>query len=930
MVKDMVDVSTAAAIAGLVPSAIQGGRFALRLFRQSGTFDLRWIDLGGEYLLTADDVDDFEQFARNRDTRGLLGALACTLLLPESEIKTQSLSQLKDLFLNLCRIHRVTSSASWIDHAPLLWAKVEDIYSHATPTDAILADAAVEFENFLRTPLGHSAQPDGVSSEAHFVERLSNLCSDIQRVAGAMDASEQVKASLARLPMPPIITYKATDHTPTFGDLYVDRTLLDEESGVSIEGVQLGAKGGPFRTVLRGMPGAGKSTFVRYLRRLQADDAAGHPVLLVTVRNYFAVTKNQSLVEYLAQEIRSALSITMEEDQLRDVLTLGLAVVVFDGLDEITDISPRIEMVERIVAFATEYPTVSILVTTRSIGYERAPLPNTIFNTVVLDEYSAAQSREYVARWFRFVGKPDLAADFELDSATVRDLRSNPLLLSLLCILYVARGAIPRRRRDIYAQCADLLFHLWDSHRQIDQPEELHANGDRIMQEIARWVYSSAKAKGGLSERVIAKTIGGYLRDTAGVEDGEARRRASEFLDFCANRAWLLSVVGSEHGERIFGFTHRTFFEYFAAEAMSRLTRDSASNAQTLIEAYTQDATSVLPELLLQSYDERVDRGAELTFREVCMLTEDATLILRLMDVSGLPNSTRAVGFDRVLDTWIRNREMSRRTFEALLTLNTDAREQFVRDYLHGGNSAAVDLFLGGWVSLENDNSTDRYHNAWNEVVDAIARSHEPDPQSWYFDSVRAWQWSKGLAALPDLSPGMHVVQGAWRPCFGALWYGIESTMGEAPEMLVGLSALFDAVSWRSRHRSTLRANHARAFVELVVDRTEHRGVVSLVSNVRGSRGCYLYLAALIYEATEHNLAERDGIEVILPQYMRTWWSQRRLAAVEEEPSHLALPKALEALPAWASGWARGDFSFIRETAVYRDFDFEDDDWRDE
>ncbi|MEJ1230500.1 MAG: hypothetical protein WDM88_07605 [Galbitalea sp.] len=185
----------------------------------------------------------------------------------------------------------------------------------------------------------------------------------------------------------------------------------------------------------------------------------------------------------------------------------------------------------------------SILVTSRSIGYERAPLPSTTFRTFVLDQYVPGQATEYVSRWFTFIDRQDLIVEFERESRTVADLKSNPLMLSLLCVLYRERGSIPRRRRDIYADCADLLFHTWDSHRHIDQPEELHANGDRIMQEIASWVYKSQAAQNGLPESVIQKSIGIYLRDVVGVEDGEARRRAGEFLEFCATRAWLLGAT---------------------------------------------------------------------------------------------------------------------------------------------------------------------------------------------------------------------------------------------------------------------------------------------------------------------------------------------------------------------------------------------------
>ena len=52
----------------------------------------------------------------------------------------------------------------------------------------------------------------------------------------------------------------------------------------------------------------------------------------------------------------------------------GLALVVFDGLDEIFDTAVREQVIRQIEAFAGRYPQVRVLVTTRVVGYRRATL----------------------------------------------------------------------------------------------------------------------------------------------------------------------------------------------------------------------------------------------------------------------------------------------------------------------------------------------------------------------------------------------------------------------------------------------------------------------------------------------------------------------------------------------------------------------------
>jgi hypothetical protein len=45
---------------------------------------------------------------------------------------------------------------------------------------------------------------------------------------------------------------------------------------------------------------------------------------------------------------------------------------------------------------------------------------------------------------------------------------------------------------------------------------------------------------------------------------------ADQFLEFCTGRAWILTDVGSRSNEPIYGFSHRTFLEFFAAEYLVR------------------------------------------------------------------------------------------------------------------------------------------------------------------------------------------------------------------------------------------------------------------------------------------------------------------------------------------------------------------------
>jgi len=894
---------------------------ALRRLRLLGTFDLRWLELNDEKGFTATDVDDLEKFLAQRETRALLSVLAMTLLLPTSTSRNDSLDTVRDFFLNACQRWKADHrTAKWFDRRDALWQTLVRLYDRATPAGQSLSDAAIEYEDFLRTPLGRvQAEPGAAPAQTRYIERLSELCSDISRVTDAVTIAEQIKSSLAASPAPPIITYTSIAKPATFADLYVARTLEEKETGAKVEGRRLGAGGAPYRAVVHGAPGAGKSTFVRNLRRELAEDSDGQPALLLTARSYFPAADHQPILEHLAAGIRTSLSLELSDTQLRDILTLGQAVVIVDGLDEVTDINQRIELVQRISAFAAEFPATSLLVTSRSVGYERAPLPKQSFDTFVLDEYSEEQSREYVQRWFTYIERPDLPPDFQRESESVADLKKNPLLLSLLCVLYRERGSIPRRRRDIYAQCADLLFHTWDSHRHINQPEELHANGDRIMQEIARWVYNSQKAQNGLPESVIKKTIGNYLRDAVGVEEAEARRRAGEFLEFCADRAWLLGSAGTEYGERVFTFTHRTFFEYFTAEAFSRMSGEPASIAETLVTAHKRDATSVLPELLLQAIDEKLDRGAAMTFAKVCEMTDDESLILRLMEGVPLPSQTRARGFDRVLMLWWEKKHISPATFHALLSLNVDARNQFVRDYLQKDEYGARRLFLGAWASIDLDGGADRFSTTWREQVDSLARNDVIDERdwltgnrAWYYTALEAWLWRTSRGSMPEVRPtALFTTRGAYGACVGTLWLGLElATARPASQETPDLSTLFDTVVSHARKpHAQLASEQTRRFADTVIDRIESDGFPTAGTLTGDERNAFLYACCILFEATWYDTETHHRLLQLLPPLAKELWIRREESGTSDRRS-LTSPPLPTDYPRWLTQWAEGKRAF--------------------
>jgi predicted NACHT family NTPase len=126
--------------------------------------------------------------------------------------------------------------------------------------------------------------------------------------------------------------------------------------------------------------------------------------------------------------------------------------VIFDGLDELLDTSRRRDVSDRVEQFCSAYPLTRVLITSRVVGYEEASLDNEQFSCYRLGGFGEVEVTEYADKWFAVQDNftPAEAENesraFLAESTGASDLRCNPLMLSLMCILYRGAGSLPLAR----------------------------------------------------------------------------------------------------------------------------------------------------------------------------------------------------------------------------------------------------------------------------------------------------------------------------------------------------------------------------------------------------------------------------------------------------------------------------------------------------
>jgi hypothetical protein len=414
--------------------------------------------------------------------------------------------------------------------------------------------------------------------------------------------------------------------------VYIPARLLKDGSKLSVSHTEAIID----RTVVVGDPGAGKTTLTthlaysilagrdkRYKQILDGIAVRFEPSTLpfvITLRDFSTKESAGRFEENIIDGLKARFHSAAPKGAIEYLLLAGRACVIFDGLDELLDTSLRRRITQSIEGFAASYPNVRIMVTSRIVGYDQAPLDPDTFTVYAIEPFTDKDVDAYSRAWFtleKWTSEPGNPHErhkaFMQTSRAVADLRTNPLLLALLCNLYKATGYqdLPRSRPAVLEKCALMLFDRWDRHRSIGT-----VDFERDFQPVVAWLafamFSDQAFARGAPEAKLIRLAVEFLFPARMESEDHAIVFARSLLDHCRGRAWVLTDVGTTAaGEPIYQFTHRTFMEYYAALHIFRRNRTPEGVYKALRDQIASAEWGLVPILAVQIMSRWLDNAAD-------------------------------------------------------------------------------------------------------------------------------------------------------------------------------------------------------------------------------------------------------------------------------------------------------------------------------
>ncbi|WP_414582976.1 NACHT domain-containing protein [Scytonema sp. PCC 10023] len=334
------------------------------------------------------------------------------------------------------------------------------------------------------------------------------------------------------------------------------------------------------KLIVLGKPGAGKTTFLKYIA-IQSNQGHFLPNLVpifVSLRDFVETPDEPNLLEYIGQQF-SECGVTSAE--IHEVLSHKAALVLLDGLDEVKQEHYQ-RVLREIRELCGKFYDNHFIMTCRIAACEYT---FDKFTEVELADFDKEQISIFATNWFR--NKSAKASDFIKrleNNQRIQELAVNPLLLTLLCLVFEESGDLPANRSELYKEGLEVFLKKWDAKRGIQRDQVYKQLSPQRKKDLLSKIALTTFEQGNylFHQREVENYIAEYICDLPNAEtDPEALQLDSEAV---------LRSIETQHGllveraKSIYSFSHLTFHEYFTAREIVLRSHPLEQALQRLIQ----------------------------------------------------------------------------------------------------------------------------------------------------------------------------------------------------------------------------------------------------------------------------------------------------------------------------------------------------------
>jgi len=409
-------------------------------------------------------------------------------------------------------------------------------------------------------------------SEALQTERYRQVAIALSDFAQYLDAVCQASAAL-ELPAPIRSAFESDLQRFPAEGLYsfqeYARGDLERARGRSISYRAILQEAPKTPMLMVGESGIGKTSLLQQILLDKARTCLEHrsdvvPVL-VKLGQY---SRSRSVLELISEALISK-GTSIAPSQLPSLLRDGRFIILFDAFDEVFE--PSVPEVEREVqSLMDNYPKCKIVITTRHFRLPRL----TPIRRYELQPLSH-QKIEAFARMY--LGSDCRAFLDEIARKGLVRVASNTLLLTLLILLYLREGKLPRSRGQILQAVVDRVCD-WDQHKaERFMPSLPWKIREELLTQLAFSSLSSGKSYA-LDKQSVEMTLAEVLSGLENRRQVPLGLTLDQVLNSLAATGFILRT------DEGIVFWHRAFVEHFAAAEIARRLESAPDLLEELIK----------------------------------------------------------------------------------------------------------------------------------------------------------------------------------------------------------------------------------------------------------------------------------------------------------------------------------------------------------